>query len=132
MPYRLDWEPVGVYRQFLGDVSIAERRDSVNAISGDPRFDTLRYTLTDYLGIGAFEATPGSTAEIAAMHVGPCITNPRILIAAVTDREDVLATIDDFKRLAFISSPYEVFRTLEAARAWIGEELARPVRRWAW
>ena len=55
MAYRLVWEHRGVYRQYLGDVTIAERRQSFDAIVSDPRFDDLRYTITDYLDVGAYE-----------------------------------------------------------------------------
>jgi hypothetical protein len=126
MPYRLTWEPAGVYRTYFGDVTIAERRASFDAICGDPRFDDLRYAITDYLAVGAYEVTSLATAEMAAFHVAPLATNPRLVIAAVTDRADILAAIDEFKRYAFTTAPYGVFPTLAEARRWLDEELSRP------
>jgi hypothetical protein len=118
MAYRLVWEHRGVYRQYLGDVTIAERRQSFDAIVSDPRFDDLRYTITDYLDVGAYEVTPEATAEIAALHTGPFMTNPRIAMAAVVDRAEIVAAIPDFINHRFTTAPYQMFRTLAEARTW--------------
>lgn len=126
MPYRLTWEPQGVCRTYFGDVSIAERRASFDAISADPRFDELRYVVTDYLAVQAYEVTPEATAEIAAMHIGPLFTNPHILIAAVATRPDVLAAINEFRSYRFTQAPYQVFGTMAEARAWITRQLEPP------
>jgi hypothetical protein len=117
--YRLTWEPSGVYRAYFGDVSIAERLASFNAILGDPRFDELRYTITDYLAVRAYEITPDATAEIGAMHIGALATNPRIRIAAVAVRPDVLGAIADLQAQRFFTQPYRVFATVEEARRWV-------------
>ncbi len=120
MPYRLTWEPSGVYRQYWGDVTIAERRVALAAICGDRRFDCLRYSITDYLAVEAYEITPQATAELAALHIGPLLTNPRLVIAAVAVRPDIVAAIRDFKRHGFTAVPYRIFATLEDARQWVG------------
>ena len=125
MPYRVIWEPAGVYRQYLGNVTIDERRRSFDEICGDSRFDDLRYTITDYLAVTSYELTSHATAEIAAMHVGPLITNPAIVMAAVADRADILEAIEEFKRHGFTDAPYWSFRTLPDARRWVAEQLAR-------
>lgn len=119
MPYTITWEPLGVYRAYHGDVPIAERRASFDAICADPRFDRLQYAITDYLAVRRYEVTQDATAEIAALHVGPLITNPRLVIAAVADQPEVLAAIADFKRHGFADAPYQVFRTPAEARRWI-------------
>jgi hypothetical protein len=119
MPYRLTRELRGVYRQYLGDVTIAERRQSFDEICGDRRFDELRYAITDYLEVSQYEVTPGATADIAALHIGPLMTNPRIWIAAVTTRPDIEAAILEFMRHGFTKAPYRIFRTVEEARRWV-------------
>lgn len=120
MPYRICWEPpAGVYRQYLDAVTIAERNESFEAICSDPRFDSLRYCITDYLGVTSYEVTEAATAEIAALHVGPLVSNPRIAIAAVAVRPDVIAAIHDFMRLGFTAVPYQIFPCVDAARAWV-------------
>jgi hypothetical protein len=119
MPYKLTWEQSGVYRQYLGNVSIAERRASFDEICGDRRFDDLRYTITDYLAVEKYEVTEPATAEIAALHIGPLATNPRIAMAAVATRSDIVAAIHDLKSYGFTSAPYRIFESVEEARQWI-------------
>jgi hypothetical protein len=119
MPYKLIWEPSGVYRQYLGNVSIAERRASFDEICGHHRFDGLRYTITDYLAVDDYEVTDDATAEIAALHIGPLMTNPRIVLAAVATRPDIVSAIGDMKRQGFTRAPYRVFASAEAARQWV-------------
>ncbi|MFM2121232.1 MAG: hypothetical protein RL722_2700, partial [Pseudomonadota bacterium] len=82
MPYSLTWEARGVYRRYHGDVTIAERRLSFDDICGDPRFDRLRYAITDYREAERYELSDEATREIAALHVAPAITNPQMRIAA--------------------------------------------------
>lgn len=124
MPYELTWEEFGVYRRYFGDVSIAERRASFDEICGDPRFDDLKYTITDYLDVGHYEITKVATAEIAALHVGPLLTNPRLVLAAVATRPDIVAAIQDFKDLAFTQAPYRLHANVHDARQWIESELS--------
>ena len=119
MPYDLAWEPRGVYRRYFGHVTIEERRLSFERICADPRFDNLRYSITDYLGVEGYEITELATAEIAALHIAPLETNPHIVIAAVVLDERIVAEIRRFISLRFTRQPYEVFATLEAARNWI-------------
>ncbi|MCE9658382.1 MAG: hypothetical protein K8R60_07465 [Burkholderiales bacterium] len=110
-----------MYRQYFGDVTIAERRASFEAICSDRRFDDLHYVITNYLEVRAYEITSAATAEIAALHIGPLRTNPRIAIAAVATRPDIVAAIQDFIAQGFIVAPYRVFPALEEARSWTDE-----------
>lgn len=119
MPFRLTWEPLGVFREYFGDVTIAERRASLDMICGSSRFDDIRYALTDYSAVGAYEVSSEATAEIAALHIAPLTTNPRIAIAAVASRPDILAAIQEFKSYGFTRAPYVVFPTLAQARGWL-------------
>lgn len=123
MPYRLTWEPFGVYREYFGDVTVAERRASLDIICGDSRFDDIRYALTNYSAVGAYEVSSEATAEIAALHIAPLTTNPRIAIAAVACRPDILGAIQEFKSYGFTSAPYRVFSTLAEARDWLKTRL---------
>ena len=71
MPYDVTWEPPrGVYRRYHGRVTIAERRASFDRICADPRFDALRYTLTDALDVQDYEVegvmVPAGTNVILA------------------------------------------------------------------
>lgn len=115
-----------MYRQYYGSVTIAERRAAFEAICGDARFDNLRFSITDYLGVVAFEASESATAEMAALHIAPLSTNPRIALATVATRADVLAAIQAFLSHGFVSAPYRVFADLHGARQWVQQHLQRP------
>lgn len=121
MPYTLHWEHRGVLRKYFGDVTLAERARSLERICADPRFDDLCYSITCYLDVQAYEASPEDARGMAALHIGPLMTNPRIIIAAVAVRPDILAHIDAFRAAGFVRRPYRVFGTQAEARDWIAQ-----------
>lgn len=125
MPYSLQWEHRGVYRQYFGNMTLVERRESFDAICADQRFDDLRYVITDYLRVQGYQTTPDATAEIAALHIGPLRTNPRLVMCAVVDRPDLVQAVREFKTYQFTTQPYEIFATLDAARQWIKEKVGK-------
>jgi hypothetical protein len=119
MPYQLVWEARGVYRRYHGDLSAAERHASLEAICNDRRFDDLRYTITDYRDVGHYEQSEDDTALIAAKHIGPSMSNPRILIAAIALRADIVKAIEHFIALGMTQLPYRIFSNVDDARLWI-------------
>lgn len=108
-----------MYRRFWGHVPIAERYASFDQISGDARFDHLRYLIADYLAIDDYEMASGATEEKAAHYIGAMMTNPRIVRAAVVADGRILADIRHSIALGFISQPYGIFSTLQGARRWV-------------
>jgi len=118
MPVEIIWEPRGVYRRYFGRVTIEERRRSFDEICADPRFDALRHAITDYLDVDDYEITDQATKEIAALHIGPWMTNPNVVIAAVVVNPQIVAAIEHFISLKFAGHSYRIFPTLAAARAW--------------
>ncbi|OGB06474.1 MAG: hypothetical protein A3E25_00500 [Burkholderiales bacterium RIFCSPHIGHO2_12_FULL_69_20] len=125
MPFELSWEPAGVYRRYFGHVTIADRQRSLERICADPRFDELQFTITDYRDAERYDTSREATAEIAALHVGPLMTNPNIVIAAVAVDERIVASIQHFIGLGFITQPYRIFSTVAAARAWMASQPPR-------
>lgn len=119
MPFDLTWEPGGVVRRYTGDVTEAERRCSFERICADPRFDSLRFVITNFVGATRVQVSPGFTEELAAMHIGPLATNPHLVMAAVALDPAVIAAIAHFKSLGFVDAPYRVFATEDDARAWL-------------
>lgn len=119
MAFELEWESRGVYRRFHGHVTVGDRRQSLQAICADRRFDDLLYSISDYLDIGAFDYSAEANSELAALHIGPVWTNPKILIATVAVHEAVVASVGEFIALGFIKSPQRIFDSVESAREWI-------------
>jgi hypothetical protein len=128
MPYEISWESQGVYRRYFGDVSAGERHASLDAICSDPRFDSLRYTITDYLDVGVYEQSIEDTELVAAKHIGPSLSNPRIVVAAVAARPDIIEAIEHFITLGMTDLPYRIFSSVDAARQWIASNRARHSR----
>mgnify|MGYP000968366512 FL=1 len=119
MPYAISWEPAGVHRRYFGHVTVAERERSFDEICADARFDQLRYAITDYLSVQGYDIEPAATEEIAARHIAPLRTNPHIVMAAVVTDARIIAAIEHFIALGFVTQDYRMFATEEAARAWI-------------
>lgn len=133
MPVELHWEPGGVYRCYVGDVTIAQRDRSFDTICADPRFDQLAWTITDYLAVTSYEISRPSTEEVAARHMAAFATNPNIVMAAVVLDRDIIAEIRHVIALGFFNQEYRLFPTLDDARRWVtsmqGTRLRpRPVR----
>lgn len=126
MPFTLSWEPGGVYRRYVGRVTAAERERSFDLICGDARFDELSFSITDYLAVDDYEISDAATEEIAARHIAPLRTNPNIVIAAVVVDARIIAAIQHFISLQFITQPYRTFSTEAQARAWITSLPATP------
>lgn len=127
MPYRIRWEPHGVYRAYLGDVTDAERRESLERICADTRFDGLRYAITDFLAVETLQETRLSAIEAAAQNIEPLATNTRIVLAAVATDPRHRNYILRVMSAGFISAPYEFFPSVARARQWIAETADVPV-----
>jgi hypothetical protein len=129
MPVELHWEaPGGVYRRYVGRVTIAERDASFDAICADPRFDRLAWTITDYLAVTDYEISRLSTEEVAARHIAPLTTNPNIVIAGVVLDPAIIAEIRHFIALGFFPQEYRLFPTVDDARVWIRSRRGQPLR----
>ncbi len=62
---------------------------------------------------------------MAALHVGPMMINPSIVVAAVVTDERIVAAIRHFIALKFTEQPYEIFATVNEARIWIAAVRSR-------
>lgn len=119
MGCELNWESRGVYRVFRGHVTVQDRRQSLQAICADHRFDDLLYTITDYLDTDGFDYSPEANSELAALHIAPVWTNPRILIATLAVDAALVASVTEFIALGYIKAPQRIFESVASARAWI-------------
>ena len=128
MPYRITWEPDGVYRTYFGVVTDSERRESLAEICGDRRFDDLRYAITDFLEIADFIESAQATLELAAFNIAPLVTNSRLILAAVAIDPRHIEYVERIRGLGLIKAPYECFPTVAEARRWIAENAGIPVQ----
>ncbi len=120
MPYDIHWEGKdGVRRAFSGDLTAAEVRASLAGLTGDARWDDLRYSMADFLAVRSYRISQAELEDLAAIHYGGAKINHRIVTAAVTDSDEVRAVFQRFNALRLSPFPLQLFDNLAAARAWI-------------
>lgn len=119
MAWELVWEPGGVWRRFTGTVDTAEILQSIEAVQRDPRFDDLRYSLNDFLGVTNVDDVPGLLENVMAQTIGAAQTNAGIRMAIVADHPGILKR---WREVPEGLIPYRVrlFERLEDARQWAG------------
>ena len=118
MTHILEWETRGVYWKYSGIVSGQEIVESSTAIYGDPRFDTLKYKLVDFLDVETIKMDNDEVALIAHQHRAAEKSNPRIKNAIVIKSNTDLT--DRF--VAFFSKSswqVQVFQNLDEANIWL-------------
>ena len=119
MAYEIVWEPHGVYKKFWGYVSSSEFSRSVAAVHNDPRFDSLRYSINDYLAVKGFDVAENTVDVIAAMSLGARTFHPKAKIALVTDNDRIVELARHYSSPPLGSYPTEIFATVESAREWV-------------
>ena len=120
MPYRLRWEGHGVYRRFFGVVSSAEFGAAHAEMTGDLRYECIRYIISDYR-----EAEPGPDltdtflGRVEQLERLEYDHGPDIVHATVSAGEKMLAHIRYFESLPLAPYPEATFAALADARGWI-------------
>jgi hypothetical protein len=120
MPYRIRWEGRGVYKQFFGLLSPAYVKDAYNEVTDDPRYEHVRYVLSDYL-----EARPNAgglepdVAEFAELERHRLYSSPDLVSATVATDPQILGHIRLFEGLQVSPYPIGIFPTVADARKWI-------------
>ena len=119
-----NWEKNGLYIQYLDHVTGEDMLDDALVVSGDPRFDNMRYVISDW--------TQATTTAIDTHHIHQLVayvkamarSNPKVKNATVMyDDEDRKAMVALYGLLAD-DTPWKIdfFNTLEEARSWVAAE----------
>ena len=121
MPYRVYWEPHGVYSRCYGNYTGEDMRRHIEEVCKDDRFEQHRYNILDFSDATDFSPTERELLIISGVLIGSAFTNHQVLIAAVVTRENVRAALERFNSLGV--SPYvaKIFPTVADARKWIQE-----------
>ena len=118
MACRIRWEGHGVYRRFYGTVTASDFRSACEEISNDPRFDDIRYVISDFV-----EAQPGfgeqELRELAHLERRRFFASPDIVNAIVADDRRILGCVPYIEDLHRAPCPTAVFATVDDARHWI-------------
>jgi hypothetical protein len=121
MSYEVLWEPRGAVKRFWGVVSSADMLRSVVETEADPRFDTLRYVINDFLAISHLTFSAEDVSEVATMDLGASRTNPAIKIAIVATMAELIAFAHQYADSDLNVYPTRIFATMGEARAWAEE-----------
>ena len=125
MPCTITWEPKGVYSKFAGAVGIDDLFQMMRSVAADPRFDDIRYQITDFLDVSNQALTPEEIEEAAALDFAHSLSNPRFLHAAVAQDARVLALLRHWVSVSATPERIACFTTVEEARRWITANYGR-------
>ena len=122
MPYSLTWEPAGVYKKFTGVVTGAELLQSVVEVSGDARFGSSQYEVSDYLDADNTDFSQDALNEVRAVRIGSFMLNPRIKVAIVTHDTEIQQRIYSTIAARLTLHQTKVFNAVADANIWLGRE----------
>ena len=83
MPVEMNWEPRGVRSWFSGAVTSADLLHHVTEVCRHPDFSELRFSILDFRD-AKDEVNDEGLFEVRAQIIGAQVTNPHILVAALT------------------------------------------------
>jgi hypothetical protein len=126
MPYRVRWEGHGVYRRFYGTVSAQDVRNACDEIASDPRYDDIRYVLSDFL-----EASPALSEHearaLAQLERVRFFDNPDVVNAVIATNPRLFGCIPYLETADRSPCPIATFSAVSDARNWIA---ANPRLQW--
>ena len=126
MPYTAQWKDKGYYVTYTGVVTSDEVMQATYEMGSDPRFDDLRYVISNYLLVQDLEfdvdKITGIIRKNAKINAAASLSNPNIKRAVVSVDETVIA----FANLYVAESKAEetawelkVFSSLKEAEQWV-------------
>ena len=123
MANELNWEKDGVYWKYTGEVSGMEVMNACVSIYGDPRFDTLKYKLSDFADVKSMSITDADLKKIAFQDKAAELSNPYVKSAIVMTLESHLG--EKFASYFDDSNwEVEVFPNMDLANKWLGRNAA--------
>lgn len=125
MSYKIHWEEHGVVMQYLGRTSDEEIAEAVRVAQADERFDTLQYDIHDFRLCEEFSFSQPRIQEMAAIDAAAALSLPQqqMAIAVVTDRQDVIASVNAYVSSGFNVHSVHICSSMEDARAWLSSSL---------
>ena len=120
MPISHEWNPPLLVTRYTGKVTGEELIQEAISVSGDPRFDSLRYIIGDWTGATESETTPEDVEKLAVYIEQISRSNPNVKNATITyNRESSKALAALYLMLTETTSwKTEMFNTMEGALNW--------------
>ena len=118
MAFDIAWEPRGVWRRYHGTLTPGNLSASVDVVQSDERYDTLRYSINDFLAVENVEEVAFILDQVLAKAIGGAFSNPQLVMDIVAREDSVLSHARMFLMPDF-PYPVKLFDNLDAARAWL-------------
>lgn len=125
MAYEIMWETGGVSKRFHGHVSDDELIQSLVQVESDPRFDSIRYVINDFLDVEGFTVSEDGVLMASAIDRGAAQSNPHIRIAVVTTDSQIHELARLYAASPVNAYPTEVFLNDGEARCWVSATLVQ-------
>jgi hypothetical protein len=107
-----------VYRRFYGTVSAQDVRNACEEIAADPRYEDIRYVLSDFL-----EASPALSEHeafaLAQLERVRFFDNPDVVNAVIAADPRLFGCIPYLEAADRAPCPTAIFTTVGEARHWI-------------
>jgi hypothetical protein len=97
MSYQISWQGSDVQITFEGLVVFDDIYEADNMLYGDPRFDTMKYTLFDLFKVEKFDVSKREAEEIAALDRASTVWNNKIKVAIVARDPYIVELITVYK-----------------------------------
>ena len=122
MSYEIIWEARGVLRRYAGVLPLRELVESTRACQADPRFDVIRYAISDFTDVERADFVEEDLANVAALQFGAYHTNPNIRAALVIPQPALQNLLGRYTNAALTPYRMRVCERLEEARAWVEQD----------
>lgn len=119
MPYKTIWENNGAFTKWWGHSTSAELVEFLQRGQATPDFERIRYSIHDFSECESFSHDKCELEFVAALDGAGERTNPRIKIAVVAMRSDVIEMIHVYEQTMLSPYPLRIFSSVADARAWV-------------
>lgn len=116
MGYSIAWEQRDCTVRYTDRVTFSDLLAAVKAIHADPDFSVLKRVIHDVSAAGEVDASDVDLSTLASHELGARFTNPGLLIAVVSDHEDIARFAKCFNELTRLEIP--VFPDHSALQHW--------------
>lgn len=124
MAFCITWEVQRVYVQYSGPCSADEVLKVAILIQNDCRFDEIQAAIHDFSACDEVSYSKSDFEELAAGYIGAFFTNPRLKVALIGDRPDVLEMLDHVVGVDVHSFPMRQFSKVAEAIDWLCDNSA--------
>lgn len=127
MGYKIDWGENYIHIQYEGEVDLNEMIGMNGLISRNPKYNSLKYNISDFLGVTNLNISKKDIETLSAFHEIPSISNPNLKLVVVSDNNDIREKVLQYINL-MKNNEWEVklFDNLEASMEWGKQKLILP------